>query len=263
MSTEWNRSVERCTLSRQGHNLSAIGGVEENGMADLGAGFRRHPVRNGYLAVFGIVAIAVLVVGLVAPGSQAAALFRVFAFLAAIPAAFWSVRWLWRRLTYRVGVRFFVSYLLIGLTPFLLMAILAAIAGYILVGQYGSVRLGQDLDALGERLAARVAATVKNSTRRVGSPQARCSETRSGRLSRASPGSSHKARVCGAPKAAGSLPCRSGLPRATGAAWWWWERRSNWRRSSAAQMPSPRCWFRSMLRMRQGSRRRNGSSPGS
>jgi len=130
-------------------------------MAELGAGSRRHPVRTGYLVVLGALALAALVVRLAAPASEAAELLLVFTCLAALPPAFWSVRWLWRKLTYRVGVRFFISYLLIGLTPFLLMAILAAIAGYILIGQYGSVRLGQELNTLGERLAVRAAAAVQ------------------------------------------------------------------------------------------------------
>jgi serine phosphatase RsbU (regulator of sigma subunit) len=127
----------------------------------FGPGSRRHPFRTGYLVVLGALALGALVVGLAARGSEAAVLLLVFTCLAVLPVAFWSVRWLWRKLTYRVGVRFFLSYLLIGLTPFFLMAILAAIAGYILVGQYASVRLGQELDALGERLTGRVASVVQ------------------------------------------------------------------------------------------------------
>jgi serine phosphatase RsbU (regulator of sigma subunit) len=130
-------------------------------MAELRAEFRRHPVRNGYLAVLGAFALAAVLAREAARGSDAAALLVVFTCLAAVPLAFWSVRWVWRKVTYRVGVRLSISYLLIGLTPFLLMAILAALAGYILVGQYGSMRLGQELDALGGQLAVRVAAAVQ------------------------------------------------------------------------------------------------------
>lgn len=51
---------------------------------------------------------------------------------------------LWRRLTYRVGVRLFISYLLIGLVPFALFASFLFLAGYMLIGQYTSVRFGQE-----------------------------------------------------------------------------------------------------------------------
>ena len=49
---------------------------------------------------------------------------------------------LWRWMTYRVGVRLFVSYLLIGLLPFLLGGAFVAVGLYILMGQYTSVRFG-------------------------------------------------------------------------------------------------------------------------
>lgn len=122
---------------------------------------KRARLRSFYFAVLVVLIVVAIAAKLTAPGSDAAALGTVFAVLWSVPGVFACLRWLWRKLTYRVGVRFFISYLLIGLTPFLLMAILAAIAGYILVGQYGSVRLGQELDALGERLAVRAAAAVR------------------------------------------------------------------------------------------------------
>ncbi len=50
-------------------------------------------------------------------------------------------RALWRRLTYRIGVRLFFSYLVIGVTPFALAGALALVTGYMLTGQYASTRL--------------------------------------------------------------------------------------------------------------------------
>ncbi|MBZ5587451.1 MAG: SpoIIE family protein phosphatase [Acidobacteriia bacterium] len=122
---------------------------------------KRARVRSFYLAVLVALIVVAVAAKLTAPGSVAAALGTVFAVLWSVPGVFACLRWLWRKLTYRVGVRFFLSYLLIGLTPFLLMAILAGIVGYILVGQYGSVRLGQELDTLGEHLAVRAAGAVQ------------------------------------------------------------------------------------------------------
>jgi serine phosphatase RsbU (regulator of sigma subunit) len=53
---------------------------------------------------------------------------------------------LWRWMTYRVSVRLFLSYLLIGVSPFLFCGAFAAVALYILMGQYTSVRFGDLLD---------------------------------------------------------------------------------------------------------------------
>jgi len=99
----------------------------------------RHPVRAVYLAALAALGTAAVVTGVAAPGSQAAEVLRVLAVTASVPLAFVLVRRLWRRLTYRVGVRLLVSYVLIGLTPFALAACLALLLGYMLVGQYGTV----------------------------------------------------------------------------------------------------------------------------
>ncbi|MEP0774299.1 MAG: PP2C family protein-serine/threonine phosphatase [Acidobacteriota bacterium] len=61
-------------------------------------------------------------------------------------------RRIWRRLTYRIGVRLFLSYLVIGITPFLLMATLAFLLGYMLTGQYAAARLRSTLAGEYERL---------------------------------------------------------------------------------------------------------------
>jgi serine phosphatase RsbU (regulator of sigma subunit) len=62
--------------------------------------------------------------------------------------------WLWRRLTYRVGVRLFLSYLIVGVLPFLLLASLGAVMAVMAAGQYTSVRFGGLLDRTYESLTA-------------------------------------------------------------------------------------------------------------
>lgn len=78
---------------------------------------------------------------------------------AVVPLAVWLVvtaalvlRAAWRRLTYRVGTRLFLSYLLLGLTPFLICAVLAGGALYMAMGQYTSVRLGFEIRELRDEL---------------------------------------------------------------------------------------------------------------
>jgi serine phosphatase RsbU (regulator of sigma subunit) len=133
-------------------------------MAEANGGSRsalsRHPFRTGYLVVLGALAVAAVVASLTAPRSGAAQVLAVFAVLAAVPLAFWSVRWLWRRFTYRVGVRLFISYLLIGLTPFALFAGLVLVVGYMLVGQYAATRVGNEIERLDTALAARAGLAV-------------------------------------------------------------------------------------------------------
>ncbi|MGZ6028672.1 MAG: PP2C family protein-serine/threonine phosphatase [Myxococcaceae bacterium] len=133
-------------------------------MADPAATRRapgRHPVRTGYLSILAALALSALVVGLAARGSEAAKLLFVFTCLAALPLAFWAVRWVWRKLTYRVGVRLFISYLLIGLTPIALFACLTLLVGYLLVGQYGTVRMRHRLALQGERYASAAADALR------------------------------------------------------------------------------------------------------
>jgi len=63
--------------------------------------------------------------------------------------------WLWRKLTYRIWVRLFFSYLLIGVMPFLVLAILGSLALYMLMGQYTSVRWGDKIRLTQDRMARR------------------------------------------------------------------------------------------------------------
>ena len=107
-------------------------------------------LRIGYLAVAaGLVALAV-VARLLRPDSDLATLALVVAILCALPLVGWAVRWTWRKLTYRVGVRLFISYLLIGLTPFTLFVGLALVLGYVLVGQYAGTRVGNEMQRLSD-----------------------------------------------------------------------------------------------------------------
>ncbi len=59
----------------------------------------------------------------------------------------------WRRLTCRIAVRLFLSYLVIGVTPFLLAAALAFVTGYMLIGQYASARFRATVAGKYDRLA--------------------------------------------------------------------------------------------------------------
>jgi serine phosphatase RsbU (regulator of sigma subunit) len=68
--------------------------------------------------------------------------------------AFLAARWLWHKLTYRVGVRLFLSYLLIGLVPFPLLGGLAALAAFMVVGQYAAQRGGEVVAAVETALVA-------------------------------------------------------------------------------------------------------------
>ncbi len=101
----------------------------------------RRRLRVVYLAVLAAAVLAAAVAQVAAPGGDLAGLAVTIAVLWALPAVFLGVRRLWRALTYRVGVRLFISYLLIGLTPIALAACLALIVGYVVVGQYAAARV--------------------------------------------------------------------------------------------------------------------------
>lgn len=89
-----------------------------------------------------------------APATGAATLLWVLFVVWAACTVLWGLWRAWRWLTYRVGVRLFVSYLLIGLTPILSMLVFALVALYMLAGQYTSVRYGTVLSETLVRLQA-------------------------------------------------------------------------------------------------------------
>jgi len=67
-----------------------------------------------------------------------------------VAASLWVLTWwLWRWMTYRVGVRLFITYLLIGVLPLFFATAFAAIGLYIMMGQYTSVRVGSEFDRFG------------------------------------------------------------------------------------------------------------------
>ena len=108
--------------------------------------------RKRYLEALAAMVLAAVIAKAAAGESDLAALLVVLTALATTPLAFLVVRWLWRKLTYRVGVRLFLSYLLIGLAPFPLVGVLAAVAGSIAVGQYASVQFGAAFERWREAL---------------------------------------------------------------------------------------------------------------
>jgi hypothetical protein len=122
---------------------------------------KRSPwLRSGYLAfAAALVALAVLL-RLLRPESDVSVLVLVVAILSSLPPVALAVRWTWRKLTYRVGVRLLISYLLIGVTPFALFAGLALVLGYVLVGQYTGARVASEINQLESRLAGRAASAM-------------------------------------------------------------------------------------------------------
>jgi len=67
-----------------------------------------------------------------------------------VAISLWVLAWgMWRWLTYRVGVRLFITYLLIGVLPVFFAVALGAFGLYILMGQYTSVRVGSEFDRFG------------------------------------------------------------------------------------------------------------------
>ncbi len=114
---------------------------------------RARRLRTMYLALLATLALAAAAAQLAAPGGDLAGLAVTVAVLWSLPAVFLGVRRLWRRLTYRVGVRLFISYLLIGLTPIALAACLALVVGYALVGQYAAARVRGEMENLRAAMA--------------------------------------------------------------------------------------------------------------
>jgi serine phosphatase RsbU (regulator of sigma subunit) len=87
------------------------------------------------------------------PESEFAVVLFVLSVLWAMAAAALISRRIWRWMTYRVGVRLFITYVLVGVLPVLFAIAFAAIGLYILMGQYTSVRFGSELRRLRWELA--------------------------------------------------------------------------------------------------------------
>ena len=129
--------------------------------ADPRAPTRPRRWRRAYLLVAGALLVAATTAKLLAPAAGGSTFLVVLTVLWLVPGVYLSVRWAWRKLTYRVGVRLLISYFLIGLTPFALAVCIAAIAGYILVGQYGTVRLSEELGRHEARFAVAAHAALQ------------------------------------------------------------------------------------------------------
>ncbi len=99
-------------------------------------------LRRWWLPVGAVLVVAATIAVIVNDESAIAGVLALAA-MVWIAVSLWLLLWrLWRRMTYRVGVRLLISYLLIGLLPFLLGAAFVAVGLYVLMGQYTSVRFG-------------------------------------------------------------------------------------------------------------------------
>ena len=101
--------------------------------------------RHWWWGIGAALVVAALISGGLAPESQIAEVSFVFSLLWALATFCWAVWRVWRWMTYRVGVRLFVTYMAVGVLPVLFAAAFAAVGLYILMGQYTSVRLGSEL----------------------------------------------------------------------------------------------------------------------
>ncbi len=66
----------------------------------------------------------------------------VFFVLWCVPTVPYLMVWLWLKITYRIGVRLFVSYVLIGVLPFPMILLLLGLGAYVLLGQYTAEDFG-------------------------------------------------------------------------------------------------------------------------
>ncbi len=89
-----------------------------------------------------VLILAVALLSALAPDSCLRVLATTLLVLWAVPTVFSALLWVWRKLTYRIGVRLLISYFLIGVVPFPMFLALAALGGYMLLGQYASAELG-------------------------------------------------------------------------------------------------------------------------
>ena len=89
--------------------------------------------------------VSTAIVGSTIPESSFADLFLVVSVIWGVATLGLLARRVWLWATYRVGVRLFITYLLVGVLPILFAAAFAAVGLYILMGQYTSVRLGSEI----------------------------------------------------------------------------------------------------------------------
>jgi sigma-B regulation protein RsbU (phosphoserine phosphatase) len=105
--------------------------------------------RTWWLTIGAILVVAAAVIIAIDSKSGLAVTAVLLAALWLLASAWIVAWWIWRWMTYRVGVRLFISYLLLGVLPFVFCAALAAVGLYILMGQYTSVRFGSEIRRVG------------------------------------------------------------------------------------------------------------------
>ena len=98
-----------------------------------------------WLGAGAVLLLACLASVAIAPGSGFTGL-MIGIFILWIAVSFLLLFWLfWRWVAYRVSVRLFLSYLLIGVTPFVFMTTFFGVVLYGAMGQYTSVRFGGEM----------------------------------------------------------------------------------------------------------------------
>jgi HAMP domain-containing protein len=95
-----------------------------------------------------LVGLAAITAG-VLPDSQLTEALFVFSLLWVIATGFLLAWKLWRWMTYRIGVRLFITYLMIGVLPLFFATAFGMVGLYIAMGQYTSVRIGSELERVG------------------------------------------------------------------------------------------------------------------
>ena len=96
-----------------------------------------------------ILVVAAVLMSAIAPESAFALFSRILA-IVWVASSLCLLTWkLWRWMTYKVGVRLLITYLLIGVLPLFFATALAAFGLYIEMGQYTSVRVGSEFDRFG------------------------------------------------------------------------------------------------------------------
>jgi serine phosphatase RsbU (regulator of sigma subunit) len=101
-----------------------------------------------WIGVGAVLVCSWVLAGSFAPESSLTALAAALTSLWIVVSAVVGSWLLWRWLTYRVSVRLLLSYLLIGVSPFLFCALFGGFVLYLLMGQYTSVRLGTEIDGV-------------------------------------------------------------------------------------------------------------------
>jgi HAMP domain-containing protein len=105
--------------------------------------------------IAGAVSISAAAVAVVVDSESPIAAVPAIAAVVWLAATAWALAWqVWRWMTYRVGVRLFISYLLVGLLPILFGVAFTAVGLYIMMGQYTSVRFGSEMKRIRSGLEA-------------------------------------------------------------------------------------------------------------